>query len=54
MFASGKIRILANDSLKLCFYKKPIKRVESMIVLGYYTTRNFIMETSHSCIVTKS
>ena len=34
MFASSKKRILVNDSLKLCFYKKPIKRVESISILG--------------------
>ena len=34
MFASSKKRILVNDSLKLCFYKRPIKRVESISFLG--------------------
>ena len=30
MFTSRKKRIPVNDSLKLCFYKNPIKRVESI------------------------
>ena len=34
MFASGKKRIPVNDSLKLCFYKNSIKRVESISFLG--------------------
>ena len=34
MFASRKKRIQANDSLKLCFYKNSIKRVESISFLG--------------------
>ena len=34
MFASSKKRILVNDSLKPCFYKKPIKRFESILFLG--------------------
>ena len=34
MFASSKKRILVNDSLKLCFYRKPSKRVESILFLG--------------------
>ena len=34
MFASSKKRILVNDSSKLCFYKKPIKRVQSISFLG--------------------
>ena len=40
MFASRKKRILVNDSLKLFFYKNPIKRFESIPFLGiilYYT-----------------
>ena len=31
MFASIKKRILVNDSLKLCFYRKPIEKVESTV-----------------------
>ena len=34
MFTSRKKRIPVNDSLKLCFYKNPIKRVESIPFLG--------------------
>ena len=34
MFASSKKRILVNDSLKLYFYQKPIKRVESISFSG--------------------
>ena len=34
MFASRKKRIQVNDSLKLCFYKKPIKQVQSISFLG--------------------
>ena len=34
MFASRKKRIVVNDSSKLCFYKNPIKRVESIPLLG--------------------
>ena len=34
MFASIKKRILVNDSLKLCFYRKPIEKVESILFLG--------------------
>ena len=34
VFASSKKRILVDDSLKLCFYKNPIKRVESISFLG--------------------
>ena len=34
MLTSRKKRIPVNDSLKLCFYKNPIKRVESIPFLG--------------------
>ena len=34
MFTSRKKRLPVNDSLKLCFYKNPIKRVESIPFLG--------------------
>ena len=40
MFASSKKIILANDSLKLCFYRKPIERVENVLflsIISYYT-----------------
>ena len=34
MFTLRKKRLPVNDSLKLCFYKNPIKRVESIPFLG--------------------
>ena len=34
MFALSKKRILVNDSLKLCFYRNLIKKVESILFLG--------------------
>ena len=34
MFALSKKRMLVNDSLKLCFYRKPIEKVESISFLG--------------------
>ena len=44
VFASSKKIILVNDYLKS----------EKYIVFRYYTTRNFILETSHFCVVAKS
>ena len=41
MFASSKKIILVNDSLKLCFYIKPIKRVESISFLGIILHETF-------------
>ena len=35
MFASRKQKILVNDSLKLCFYKNLVKRVESVPFFGF-------------------
>ena len=54
MFTSRKKRILVNDSLKLCFYKNPIKRVESISFLGIILHEALSWKPHISCIITKS
>ena len=40
MFVSNIQKMLVNDSLKLCFYRKSIKRVESISFLGIILHEN--------------